>query len=589
MERGHPKGGPVLFNGQWTIENYRMKKLLMTAFALWCTAALAQPGAGDFIPPVDIPVVLAGNVGEIRANHIHAGIDIKTGGVVGKTIRAAADGWVSRIAVSPTGYGRALYVDHPNGTTTVYAHLDTFVGAIGEYVRAEQYRLRSYAVDLYPVTGQLPVRQGETIALSGNSGSSGGPHLHYEIRDRASQDPLNFVALGWFAGIRDDIAPRFFNLWAVHVDTVRGIPVHVVQDKYPLVKSGDAYAVEGDKPVSFASPGYFAVEVIDTKNGAANTMGLYRLEQSIDGVPNFEFTSERHSFANTRHVNSLVHYDLHKKARYEVYRTYRAPGNELPVYRHAPGRGVVRLTDSLSHTVAIRIEDDSRNSALLRFSIRETPPAAVSLPGGIPVNRAIREIAGTGRLAVSVPPDALYEDDLLQFEEVGRRDWSPLYSLRFVGGIPLQQAMRVSIRPDSLPPHLRAKACLASVGTNGRPVYEGGRWEREWVVGTTRTFGDYYVAVDTLAPRIVPTFTRGADLTNQRAFSLTMRDDFSGVASWSAEIDGEWVLFEYDAKSNAIRHWFRDARYEKYRRHNLRVEAADNKGNRTVVETEFVW
>lgn len=572
-----------------------MRKIATILATLWCGAVLGQPKASDYVPPVDIPIVLSGNVGEIRANHFHSGIDIKTQGVVGKNILAAADGHVSRIAVSPTGYGKVLYIDHPNGTTTVYGHLESFNERIGEYVRNEQYRKKSFAVELYPAAGLLPVKQGEIVALSGNSGSSGGPHLHYEIRDKASQDPLNVLGKRLFPGIKDDTAPQFFNLWVIHVDTVQGVPVHVIQHAYPVVKSADGYVVEGEKAVSFASPGYFAVEVIDMKNGAANTMGLYRLEQTLDGRPHFGLSTDRFSFATTRHINTMVHYVLHKKARYEVYRTYVSPKNGLPIYQGVVDRGIVRLTDKNEHAVFMRIEDDNGNSSHLRFGIMESDkiPASIDhLDQMHPVRWNEKYEYKADDLKVTIPAGVLYESTLFTFEKTGNRPkafFSPVYRIAAQEGVPLQQAMTVSIRPDSLPPRLQPKACLASLGTNNRRIYEGGRWERGYVAGTTHTFGDYVVAVDTIAPRIEPTFTKGADLTNQRAFSLTMRDDFSGIATWSVEIDGQWALFDYDAKNNVIRHWFRDARYEKGKRHMLRAVATDNKGNRKEITTEFVW
>ena len=572
-----------------------MKSFILTITAFIYSLALwGQPKASDYIPPVDIPMILSGNIGEIRPNHFHSGLDFKTQGVTGKNILAAADGYVSRIAVSPVGYGKALYINHPNGTTTVYGHLDAFNEQIGEYVRNEQYRRKTFAVDLYPSAGQLPVRQGEIIALSGNSGSSGGPHLHYEIRDGASQDPLNILGQGLISGIKDDIAPQFFNLWVMQVDTLRGIPVHRVFKNYTLVKSGNEYIVEGGKTVEFASPGYFAVEVIDTKNGASNTMGLYKLEQSIDGTQNFGLSIDRISFNSTRNINTMVAYALHKSARFEVYRTYVTPHNDLPVYRNVVNRGIVRLTDSAPHEVTMRIEDDCRNPSTLRFSVQEKGNAAPLRLSGNPIPMRWNEDNRyqDRNLTISVPRSVLYEDDLLVVElrENSRTDaYSKIYRLKMQSEIPLQRGMTVSIRPDSLPGPLQSKACLATVSVRGGRVYEGGRWERGYVTGSTRTYGDYFITVDTIPPRIEPTFQPGADLTNQRAFSLTLRDEFSGIAGWSVEIDGQWALFDYDAKNNVIRHWFRDARYEKGKRHTLRAVATDNKGNRKEVTTEFIW
>ena len=572
-----------------------MKKIIITlALGVGCCGwAAAQPQAADFVPPVDIPILLAGNVGEIRPNHFHAGIDIKTQGVIGKSILAAADGYVSRIAVSPTGYGKALYVNHANGTTTVYAHLDRFNVVIEEYVRNEQYRRRSFAVDLYPSAERLPVRQGELIAWSGDSGSSGGPHLHYEIRDRATQDPLNMMAAGLFTGVADDVAPQFFNLWTIGVDTVRGAPVHRIRSKHPLVQSGDYYATADGKPVPFTSPGYFAVEVIDTRNGASNTMGLLSLSQTIDGNRNFGYRVERFSFATTRYINTLVHYPLHRAARYDVLRTYVSPNNPLPVYEQVVGRGIVSLGDDSPHEVAIRIEDDFRNASELRFTIVRAEPPATEGMSGIPVWWAQEFDHRQGGVSIRIPARALYESILLDIRELpdakpGRAAYSPVYRVH-ESDTPLQSAVTVALAADSLPAELRGKACLASVGTGGRSVYEGGSYRNGTVSVGTRTFGDFFITTDTAPPRIAAKFAPGADLSAEKGFSLTMSDDFSGIRSWSVEIDGAWALFDYDAKSDTLSHRFADARYAKGTTHSLRARATDAKGNAVVFETTFVW
>ncbi|MDR0954190.1 MAG: M23 family metallopeptidase [Rikenellaceae bacterium] len=572
-----------------------MRNILLIAAVLGCGALFGQPKAEDFRVPVDIPVILSGNVGEIRANHFHTGLDIKTGGETGKNILAAADGYVSRISVSPTGYGKALYINHPNGTTTVYAHLESFNEPIGQYVRAEQERRKSFAVELYPPSGRLMVTQGEVIALSGNSGSSGGPHLHYEIRDGASQDPFNLMGRGWFPGVADNVRPQLFTLWSIHVDTLQGVPVHRIAGEYKLVASGAEYAVEGGKPVAFVSPGYFAIEVIDRKNGASNTLGLYRLEQTVDSLPNFGLTTDRLSFDTTRDINAMVLYDLHKKASYEVYRTYITPNNGLKVYRNVVDRGIVRLPDSLPHAVTIRVEDDNQNASLLRFQAVEQA-VTFNREGDytVPVRWDKPFEQTVGNLSVTIPAEVLYESTLFTFAPVENSSaavYSPVYRVDSQDHTPLRSALTLRITPDSLPERLREKACLASLAISGKgeKVYEGGRWRQGAVVGTTRTFGDYFIAVDTVAPRLSPAFERGADLSRNQSLTIAMRDDFSGIDRWSVTIDGEWALFDDDPKNHVLRHFFRDARYEKGRRHTLKATATDNKGNTTTLETEFFW
>ena len=553
----------------------------------------AQPKASDYVPPVDIPMLLAGNVGEIRPNHFHSGIDIKTQGVTGKNILSIADGYVSRISISPTGYGKALYVNHPNGTTSLYGHLESFNEAIGAFVRDEQYRRRSFALDISVPSGRLPVRKGELIAYSGNSGSSGGPHLHFEIRDQMTQDPLNIMALGLLPGITDNIAPQFFKLWAIGVDTVRGIPVHRIGESYTVVKSGNEYIVEGNAPVKLVSPGYFAVEVIDTKNGAANTMGLYSMAQTVDGRQNFGYTIDRFSFASTRYINTLVHYELHKKARYEVLRAYVSPNNELPIYHQGTtNRGIVKLTDDQPHEVVITINDDNHNRSLLRFNVvRERRPARAE-ERGEPVFWLRDYTHWQNGFSLTIPAKALYESILLTVDEIPgkapRTSYSSLFRI-YDETVPLQRAMTLSIRADSLPERLQSKACLASIGANGRAIYEGGTFKSGIITTTTRTFGSYFVTTDTTAPRIRAKFEEGSNLSSQSGLAMTISDDFSGIGSWRVEIDGAWALFDYDAKTATLAHKFEDARYKQGESHTLNAVVVDNRGNTTTFKTTFTW
>lgn len=570
-----------------------MKRFIILTLAIVLSgAAVAQQKQPAFAPPVDITMYLSGNVGEIRSNHFHSGIDIKTQGVTGKSVRSSAGGYISRIAVSPTGFGKAIYINHPNGTTTVYGHLDRFEERIAEYVRNEQYRRKSFAVDLYLSASQFPVRQNDLIAYSGNSGSSGGPHLHFEIRDQATQQPLNIISRGLMPGIADNEPPRFLKLWLIGVDTIRKTPVHRIIKEFNLKKTESGYTINGDTTVPVGSAAYFAVEVTDGKNGANNTMGLYAMKQTIDGKQNFGYATDRFSFDESRYVNTLAYYPLHVKSRYDVLRTYVSPNNELPIYKGVVNRGVIRLKDSAVHPVVIEITDDNGNSSSLRFNIVRGENGTPSPDtGGTPVWWAQSYTHRYEGMTLTIPAKALYESILLTVDtspKPSQNAYSPLYNIHNEE-TPVQRPMTLSIRPEGLPENLRTKACLASINKRGERVYEGGSWQNGVVTVTTRTFGRYFVTTDTVAPGIAAQFVDGADLSGEQGFTLKVNDNLSGVKDWYATVDGAWVLMDYDPKSERLTHFFRDARYEKGKEHQFVIEVTDRKGNRSTFRRKFVW
>lgn len=215
-----------------------MRRLLISALLLCSAPVSAQHLAPeDYIFPLrDVAGLYSANFGEMRPNHFHSGIDIKTDGVTGKPVLATADGYISRIAVTPGGYGRAIYITHPNGTTSVYGHLSKFRDDIEKYVHEERYRTRRNSINLYPSADRFPLKQGEQFAWSGNTGSSAGPHLHFEIRDSRTQRTLNTISSGVIR-TRDDIPPRLVKLYYVEVDSVRGVPVHARPNSPPRRRS----------------------------------------------------------------------------------------------------------------------------------------------------------------------------------------------------------------------------------------------------------------------------------------------------------------------------------------------------------------
>lgn len=362
-----------------------MRRLLISALLLCSAPVSAQHLAPeDYIFPLrDVAGLYSANFGEMRPNHFHSGIDIKTDGVTGKPVLATADGYISRIAVTPGGYGRAIYITHPNGTTSVYGHLSKFRDDIEKYVHEERYRTRRNSINLYPSADRFPLKQGEQFAWSGNTGSSAGPHLHFEIRDSRTQRTLNTISSGVIR-TRDDIPPRLVKLYYVEVDSVRGVPVHARPRPVELVeKTPGRYALKQEGALSVGGRGYFILEATDRKNDVSNTFGLWRIREFADEDPIFELRIDGFAFDQTRYCNAVTHYPMQVASRNEVIRLTRLDGCIDDFYPVLKNQALLTPSEGQSQQIRIEAEDDSGNRSILEFRTIRQPAQRIFAPYAI--------------------------------------------------------------------------------------------------------------------------------------------------------------------------------------------------------------
>lgn len=536
------------------------------------------------IPPLDIPLSLSGNLGELRGDHFHSGFDFKTQGVIGKPVRAVAPGYVARIAVSPGGFGKALYLNHPDGKTSVYGHVENFSPEIERYVHEQQYRLESFPVDLTPPRDMFGFDGGDRIAYSGNRGSSGGPHLHFELRETASQQPVNILAERMLT-VADDIAPRIVTLYYIGIDTVQGIPVHTTRYSRTIPAGTSTDYTLADTAILKVSPrGYFAVEVNERKNGADNPLGIYRIVSKLDGKQVFGYAMERVHFSLTRYSQTVALYPESRGKRNNFYRLAVLPNNPLPYYKGTVNRGIIALPDAKRHTMEIAVTDETGNFSVLTFTLQNGLP-----PANRPTNDKNAEILpvywdkpfrhqGDG-WRIDMPGRSLYESILLRVSVSPKTAYafSPLYAIH-TPDVQLQNYITVALDAADLPARLRSKALLGRV-TASAPVAAGGSWKDGEVTAQVRSFGTYYIAIDTVAPRITPAFREGENFQGKESLSLVISDDFSGIGTYKATIDGKWALFEHDPKTRRITHYFDDSRWQKGMTRRLEVVVTDVKGN----------
>ena len=353
-----------------------------------CLGARGQhPAPEEYIYPIrDVEGLYSANFGEMRPGHFHAGIDIKTDGAEGKPLVAVADGYVSRVSLGAYGYGRAVYLTLHNGTTAVYGHLQRFRGDIEKHVRDERFPRRSNSVNLWFGPDTWPVKQGDVVGYSGNSGSSMGPHLHYELRDTRTQRLYNVVSAGIIRP-HDDLPPRIMRIHYIEVDTVQGVPVHSRPESYAVVRSaGGNYRLTREEPVGAGRKGYFVVEASDRRNGVGNTFGLWRLALSADGKPLFEYRMDGFEQANSRCCDAVSYYPLQLTSRNEVIRAAQLAQSPACFYPVMEERGIIRTEAGQTRRIriaAIAHSWNSTSSAGRRVSVpKPTAPPRCSPPGG---------------------------------------------------------------------------------------------------------------------------------------------------------------------------------------------------------------
>lgn len=547
-----------------------------------------------FISPVRIPLSLSANFAELRADHFHSGIDIRTQGVIGKEIVAAADGYVYRISVSPGGFGKAIYLRHPSGYSTVYGHLDRFVTEVEEYVTDYQYQKKSFTVSIFPPKDKFSYRQGEIIAYSGNTGSSGGPHLHYEIRKSDSEIPVNPLLFEFGAG--DDIEPILERLAIYPLSgNTRINGVHAVK-KINLAGGHGNYYIPTENEITISGPAGFGIKSYDLLNDSYNKCGIYSTELKIDGKTIFRNVMDEFSFNESRYINSHIDYETWIRESIRFERTFLLPNNRLSTYQDIVNRGIYNFSEDRIYHVSLELRDVHDNISVLAFKVKGSPAVAAddsytSEPGLVvmPYNRSNRFRAGN--IAVSIPEGALYDTLMFRYRKEPSKN-GMLSELHYVHdrATPLHKSYSLSIKPLAIPEGKESKLLIVNLRDDKTRIPLSGRYSEGFVNGQSSVFGAFYVGIDTAPPLVSAVgFSNGADLSGRQEMRIRISDNLSGIKSYEPFIDGNWALFEYDQKNRVLIYKFDPRRIKKGTNHSLTLKVSDNRDNITTFTTGFRW
>lgn len=527
---------------------------------------------GYFRNPLAVPIVLAGNFGELRPNHFHSGLDIKTQQRENLPVHAAADGYVSRVGVSHTGFGNVLYITHPNGYTTVYAHLNRFYPELAAYVQQRQYELESWAADVVIPPGKFPVRKGELVAWSGNTGGSAGPHLHFEIRSTKTEKPLNPLLFGF--DIPDTRAPDVYRI-AVY-DTEKSL-----YEQQPLLLSvkkvnGEYVTTQPVIKVRAAQAG-IAINAVDRQSNSTNPNGIYEVLLFDNDVPNIGFQLDDIGYDETRYLNAHIDYRIKKGGGPYLQLLFSLPGNGLNIYHDIKGDGSVDLSDGAPHQVKLLVKDAYGNSSTVKFALQQSgtagePPACANIM--YPDSRNIFE---NNQVEFFLDETALYDRICFNYRElpnISTKAYSGTYHLH-TALVPIHDYFDLRIRPAKwVPPHLQHKMVIVRTG-QGESV-SGTTFENGWYKGSFRDFGDFHLEVDTTAPKIalLGGVRNGSNLSKATRLAFSM-SDASGIKSYRATLDGKWLLFA--RRGNVLSYTFDE--HCSPGAHTLKLTVTDVAGN----------
>ncbi|MFY0601501.1 MAG: M23 family metallopeptidase [Cyclobacteriaceae bacterium] len=577
--------------------------------------------------------LLAGTMGELRASHFHAGIDIKTGGQIGLPVYASADGYVWRVRVSTGGYGNAIYLKHANGTTTVYAHLDRFGKKIAQYILENQYKEQSFTVQMFPSKEELPVKKGDIIAYSGNTGSSSGPHLHFEIRDK-DQNVLDPLLYG-FDEIRDTQAPLLKRIAFVSLEKEARVNHTFGRQEFEVIKTSTIFTTR--TPIRLS--GKIGVEVYgyDRQDDVWSKNGISEIVMKIDGDTIFEQNKSKLSFSHQRSILAHMDYAAYKQKGLKYNKLFVDDGNTNTIYEK-PSSGFV-FNDS-THRIQIYLKDTygnistfetqvnnrrivnkpvpkikdfeifrnfvhfkanyettpnliplffgqafvdlspyrvDKSNAYYVWDLREGLPDSINfcgdmiqtgITGEIPSNTEIAYYNHSSDLLFS--KKTLFDTLYLRFE----KSFDSTRNLELFkykhADIPLKSYVDITLKPELKYPD--STTSVYSVFRN-KLNYMGGEWVDEEIKFKTRDLVTYTLAQDTIPPTV--TFSR----ISKNVISFKISDDLSGIKSYEATLDGQFILMKYEPKKNLI--WSERLDKNIPLKGEFILEVSDNTNNKT--------
>jgi Peptidase family M23 len=550
---------------------------------LFCSSLLAQNNFPKdyFIPPLDIPMQLSGNFGELRPNHFHAGFDFKTQQKEGLKVYAAAEGYVSRIKISTFGNGKTIYITHPNGYTSVYAHLQKAVGTIQDFIIKAHHKEQAFEIEMYLKPGEISIKKGEWIAISGNTGASEGPHLHFEIRDSKTEYIINPMLFGFDSGFKDTKKPVISSLYVYPLSSTTTInkSQRPILLNYSLQKDGTFLA---DKVVANGAIG-FGIIADDYDDVSFNKNGVYSVNSFLNGQPSFGYQFDTYSFDDMRYVNALIDYSRYKKTQQRVQKLFMKNKYGLPFIKTDEAKGQITPIPNLDALYRIEVADFFGNTSIVSVPVQyDSTPIVVPAEPIVSkyfINANKDNIFEKENVAVFFPAGTFYDDFALNFDVKNK----VLYL--HDDTVPVHTNFTISITDSQFSKEQREKIFIGRL--EGDQISYNSTFKKDSIfTSKVKTLGKYKLVSDTVAPKVSILKPIEGKWVSDDAIQFQISDFSSGIKSYNGYLNGKWVLFEYDNKTNKITHIFNDEQLLEGA-NELKVIVIDNVGNSTTFETRF--
>ncbi len=545
----------------------------------------AEYPKGYFRNPLAVAMDLSGNFGELRPNHYHMGLDLKTLQRENLPVYAAAEGYIARIKVEPGGFGRAIYINHPNGFTTLYAHLNNFAPALEAYVKREQYRLEEWRIFIEIPPDLFPVKKGEFIAFSGNTGGSQAPHLHFEIRRTVDDVNVNPLLFGF--PLKDNTSPRIQRI-AVYDRT---------QSTYeqsprliPLKATGTARYTTTLPVITMSVPSVsFGISAYDTHTGSSNMNGIFESTLSLDDTPVISFRMDGISYNDTRYMNAHIDYRTRATARSYIQHLSDLPGYINSIYTRHQGDGVLDISDGAIHDIRIEVKDAYGNKAIVTTKVQYRQPSTVD--GRPSKDKMFYPLMVDGFESEDcefyIGERCLYDSNHIRYNKAASANPQVVSAVHTIGSshIPLQESFLIRIRPTKTLTEEQQQRTVVQWYSGTRKDVQKAEWQNGWAAARFRDFGFYQLLVDEVPPTIVPIgFADGSNLSKATRIAFTVTDNLSRFKNVRAELDGSWLRFTNDKGRTFI---YRFDEKCLTGEHELKISAEDEAGNVAVKVFRF--
>lgn len=528
----------------------------------------------DLIAPLEIPFSISGTFGEPRSSHFHLGIDIKTQGKEGLEVKSISSGSVSRIRISLGGYGKAIYIDHPNKTTSVYAHLKKFAPKIESYIKKFQYENETYTIQKFPKKDKLLIEKGEVIGFSGNTGGSSGPHLHFEIREKKSQKPLN--PLLYDLPVNDLVRPQLQKLFIFY--THENVILNRIQ---PILLERVNDSLYKTAMIETSGKIGIGIQMFDRQDYSYSRNGVYSTKVFVNGKIISHYKFDKLIINESKKLYQVIDYKNYTQKRLKIFKLFYKSGNKLNFMNTLVDQGIFKVELGKSYQIIIEIEDFSGNKSTIEAFIEgtENKIKPVELRGRL--IKTDREYSFTLKNKELFFPSKTFFNDV-KIELFENKDQIEIGPNLF----PIANSFEIKFgfnEKDSL----RSAQTFIAKKMKKSLVYLPTKLEENKLIAKVNELGVYTLARDSVAPTVVPdNFKKNQWLSNYKSLNLKIDDDFSGIKKYRGTINGEWVLFEYEPKRKILTYDFFD-KYSEKLKHNLELEVEDNVGNKKIYKTTF--